>query len=39
MLVLLAIRSPREAGLGCVVVLAGWPVYKWVILKRSKANL
>ena len=39
MLVLLGIRSPREATLGCLVVLAGWPVYNWVILKRSNANL
>ena len=35
MLVLLAMRSPREAALGCAVVLAGWPVYNWVIAKRS----
>jgi APA family basic amino acid/polyamine antiporter len=30
MLILLAARSPREAALGCAVVLAGWPVYGWV---------
>jgi APA family basic amino acid/polyamine antiporter len=30
MLVLLATRHPREAALGCAVVLAGWPVYGWV---------
>src|SRR3984957_4935908 len=30
MLILLATRSPREAALGCAVVLAGWPVYGWV---------
>jgi len=30
MLVLLASRSPRQAALGCVVVLAGWPVYSWI---------
>jgi APA family basic amino acid/polyamine antiporter len=30
MLILLATRHPREAALGCVVVLAGWPVYSWV---------
>jgi APA family basic amino acid/polyamine antiporter len=30
MLVLLALHSPREALLGCLVVLAGWPVYGWV---------
>jgi APA family basic amino acid/polyamine antiporter len=30
MLILLATRSPREAALGCAVVLAGWPVYSWV---------
>ncbi|HMD38785.1 MAG TPA: amino acid permease [Candidatus Acidoferrum sp.] len=30
MLVLLATRHPREAALGCAVVLAGWPVYSWV---------
>jgi APA family basic amino acid/polyamine antiporter len=30
MLILLATRSPREAVLGCAVVLAGWPVYSWV---------
>ncbi|MFZ0883344.1 MAG: amino acid permease [Candidatus Acidiferrales bacterium] len=30
MLVLLAIRSPGEAILGCVVVAAGWPVYSWI---------
>ena len=30
MLILLASRSPREAALGCAVVLAGWPVYSWV---------
>ncbi|MGA7917278.1 MAG: amino acid permease [Candidatus Acidiferrales bacterium] len=30
MLVLLAIRSPREAALGCVVVAAGSPVYSWI---------
>jgi APA family basic amino acid/polyamine antiporter len=29
MLMLLLTRSPREAALGCVVVLAGWPVYSW----------
>src|ERR1700722_10389732 len=29
-LILLATRSPREAALGCAVVLAGWPVYGWV---------
>lgn len=39
MLVLLALRSPREASLGCIVVLAGWPVYNWVIAKRSRANM
>jgi APA family basic amino acid/polyamine antiporter len=39
MLVLLAMRSPREASLGCLVVLAGWPVYNWVIAKRSRANM
>ena len=39
MLVLLAMRSPREAGLGCIVVLAGWPVYNWVIAKRSRPNM
>src|SRR5271170_4804931 len=27
MLILLATRNPREAALGCVVVLAGWPVF------------
>jgi basic amino acid/polyamine antiporter, APA family len=30
MLILLATRRPREAALGCAVVLAGWPVYRWV---------
>ncbi|HXW61699.1 MAG TPA: amino acid permease [Candidatus Acidoferrales bacterium] len=30
MLILLAADSPREAALGCVVVLAGWPVFSWV---------
>ena len=30
MLVLLAVRSPREAVLGCVVVAAGSPVYSWI---------
>jgi APA family basic amino acid/polyamine antiporter len=30
MLALLAVRSPREAALGCAVVLAGWPVYTWI---------
>jgi APA family basic amino acid/polyamine antiporter len=30
MLILLATRSPREAALGCAVVLVGWPVYSWV---------
>jgi basic amino acid/polyamine antiporter, APA family len=30
MLVLLATRSPREAALGCAVVLAGWPVFSWI---------
>src|SRR5271155_423857 len=30
MLILLATRHPREAVLGCAVVLAGWPVYSWV---------
>ena len=30
MLVLLAARSPREAALGCAVVLTGWPVYSWI---------
>jgi len=30
MLILLAAHSPREAALGCVVVLAGWPVFSWV---------
>ena len=39
MLVLLAMRSPREASIGCIVVLAGWPVYNWVIAKRSRANM
>jgi basic amino acid/polyamine antiporter, APA family len=39
MLLLLATRSPREAALGCLVVLAGWPVYNWVIAKRLNANL
>jgi basic amino acid/polyamine antiporter, APA family len=39
MLVLLAIRSPREAALGCAVVLAGWPVYNWVKAKRLHANM
>lgn len=39
MLVLLAMRSPREASLGCLVVLAGWPVYNWVIAKRSRVNM
>src|SRR5271169_1122588 len=27
MLILLATRNPREAALGCVVVLAGWPAF------------
>lgn len=39
MLVLLAMRSPREAALGSAVVLAGWPVYNWVISKRSNPNM
>jgi|HubBroStandDraft_6_1064221.scaffolds.fasta_scaffold10580_3 APA family basic amino acid/polyamine antiporter len=30
MLILLAARHPREAALGCAVVVAGWPVYSWV---------
>jgi APA family basic amino acid/polyamine antiporter len=30
MLILLATRHPREAVLGCAVVLVGWPVYSWV---------
>ena len=30
MLILLATRNPGEAALGCLVVLAGWPVYSWV---------
>jgi basic amino acid/polyamine antiporter, APA family len=30
MLLLIAVRSPREAALGCAVVLAGWPVYSWI---------
>ena len=38
MLVLLATRSPREAALGCVVVLLGWPVYNWVIAKQSRSH-
>lgn len=38
MLVLLATRSPREAALGCVVVLLGWPVYDWVIAKQSRSH-
>jgi len=39
MLVLLALRSPWEAALGCAVVLAGWPVYNWIIAKRMRATL
>src|SRR5271163_3361642 len=35
MLALLVIHSPREAILGSAVVLAGWPVYNWVIAQRS----
>ena len=34
MLVLLAIRSPREAILGCAVVAAGSPVYSWIRKRR-----
>jgi APA family basic amino acid/polyamine antiporter len=34
MLVLLLLHSPREALLGSLVVLVGWPVYEW--MKRSK---
>ena len=34
MLVLLAIRSPREAVLGCAVVAAGSPVYSWIRKRR-----
>jgi APA family basic amino acid/polyamine antiporter len=36
LLVLLAMHSPREAALGCLVVLAGWPVYNWIVAKRPK---
>jgi basic amino acid/polyamine antiporter, APA family len=39
MLVLLAVHSPREAALGSLVVLAGWPVYNWIIAKRSNSKL
>jgi basic amino acid/polyamine antiporter, APA family len=38
MLALLTIHSPREAILGSAVVLAGWPVYNWVIAQRSNAK-
>src|SRR5271170_1495099 len=31
MLALLTVHNPREAILGSAVVLAGWPVYNWVI--------
>jgi APA family basic amino acid/polyamine antiporter len=42
MLILLATRSPREAALGCAVVLAGWPVHvlspkllSWIRKRRA----
>src|ERR1700689_2672057 len=38
MLALLSIHSPREAILGSAVVLAGWPVYNWVIAQRPNAK-
>jgi APA family basic amino acid/polyamine antiporter len=30
MLILLASHSLQQAALGCAVVLAGWPVYRWI---------
>lgn len=36
LLVLLAVRSPREAGLGCAAVLAGLPVYKLMRRRHSE---
>jgi basic amino acid/polyamine antiporter, APA family len=38
MLLLLAIHNPREATLGSLVVLAGWPVYNWVVKKQPHAQ-
>jgi APA family basic amino acid/polyamine antiporter len=38
MLVLLAVHSPREAILGSVVVLAGWPVYNWVTRQQLRPH-
>ncbi|HEY0701393.1 MAG TPA: amino acid permease [Candidatus Acidoferrales bacterium] len=39
MLLLITVHSPREAALGSLVVLAGWPVYDWVIRRKSRAHL
>jgi basic amino acid/polyamine antiporter, APA family len=36
LLVLLAVRSPREAGLGCAAVLAGLPVYELMRRRHSE---
>ena len=38
MLLLLTIQNPREAILGSAVVLAGWPVYNWVIAQRPNTK-
>jgi basic amino acid/polyamine antiporter, APA family len=39
MLLLLIVHSPREAVLGSLVVAAGWPMYDWIIRKKSRAHL
>ncbi len=39
MLVLLTVHSPREAILGSLVVIAGWPMYDWIIRRKSRARL
>jgi basic amino acid/polyamine antiporter, APA family len=39
MLVLIAMHSPKEAALGSAVVCVGWPVYNWIIAKRSNTNV
>jgi basic amino acid/polyamine antiporter, APA family len=36
LLLLLAVRSPREAGLGCAAVLAGLPVYELMRRRHSE---
>jgi APA family basic amino acid/polyamine antiporter len=39
MLLLLIVHSPREAILGSLVVAAGWPMYDWIIRRKSRARL